>query len=228
MKKGIAIMVLAVAAVGVYAQGRFAWVVAASDDKDRILPGINPAAVTGTIITAGSSTVFPLSEAIAEQFKKDGFRGQITVDSIGTGAGFERFTNAGETDIANASSRIRSSHIEAAARLTPPRVPIEFRVGTDAVAVVVSRRNRFVENLTMAELQRIFSTAVFWSDVRPEWPRREIRKFSPGTDSGTFEYFVDHVFRRDRKPILETRNLQLSENDDVLARGIAGDQFAIG
>jgi len=228
MKKRIASIALAVVAVGAYAQGMFTWIDKVSDDKDKILPGVNPAAVTGTIVTAGSSTVFPLSEAVAEQFKKDGFAGQITIDSIGSGAGFDRFTKSGETDISNASAKIKASHIEAAAKLSPPRVPIELRVGTDAIAVCVSTKNKFAKDVTMAELAKIFSTAVYWSDVRADWPKKEIKKFSPGTDSGTFEYFVEHVFKKDRKPLLEGKNLQLSEDDNILVRGIGGDQYAIG
>ena len=184
--------------------------------------------MSGDIITAGSSTVFPLSEAIAEQFKKDGFAGQITIDSIGSGAGFERFTKTGETDISNASAKIKPSNIEAAAKLSPPRVPIEFRVGTDALAVCVSTKNKFAKDVTMAELAKIFSTAENWSDVRADWPKKPIKKFTPGTDSGTFDYFVEHVFKKDKKPLLEGRNLQLSEDDNILVRGIAGDQYAIG
>jgi phosphate binding protein len=184
--------------------------------------------VTGRIVTAGSSTVYPLSEAVAEQFVKEGFGGQITIDSIGSGAGFDRFTKTGETDISNASAKIKQSNIEAAAKLNPPRLPIEFRIGTDALAVVVSSTNGFVKNLTIAELGAIFSTAQYWSDVRKEWPRQEIKRFSPGTDSGTFDYFVEHVFKKDKKPILSARNLQLSEDDNVLVQGILTDQFAIG
>ncbi len=92
-----------------------------------------PDAVTGDIITAGSSTVFPLSERMAELFQQEGYTGNITVDSIGTGAGFERFCKTGETDISNASRAIKDSEVELCAALATPRDPIEFRVGTDAL-----------------------------------------------------------------------------------------------
>lgn len=223
----IALTFVAVAATS-FAQGKFAWVDSVSDDKDKILPGVNPALVTGSIVSAGSSTVFPLSEAIAERFRKDGFKGQITIDSIGTGGGFERFAKTGETDIANASRAINASEKASAAKLTPPRTPLELRVGTDALAVVVSSRNSFATNVTLAELAKLFSTAIFWSDVRAEWPKKEIRRFSPGTDSGTFDYFVEHVFKKDRKPLLSAKNLQLSEDDNVLVQGVEGDEGAIG
>lgn len=228
MKKLVLATMITLAATAAFAQGKFTWVDSMTDDKDKILPGVNPALVTGTIITAGSSTVFPLSEAIAERFGKDGYKGQITIDSIGTGGGFERFAKTGETDIANASRAINAKETAQAAALTPPRKPLELRVGTDALAVVVSSKNSFVTSITLEELAKIFSTATYWSDVRAEWPKKEIKRFSPGTDSGTFDYFVEHVYKKDRKPILGAKNLQLSEDDNVLVQGVEGDEGAIG
>lgn len=228
MKKALLAILILFASLSLGAQAKYSWLDSVSDDADGILPGINPMKVTGRIVTAGSSTVYPLSEAVAEQFVKEGFTGQITIDSIGSGAGFDRFTKTGETDISNASAKIKQSNIDAAAKLNPPRSPIEFRIGTDALAVVVSSSNNFVKNLTIAELATIFSTAQYWSDVRKEWPKQEIKRFSPGTDSGTFDYFVEHVFKKDKKPILSAKNLQLSEDDNVLVQGIVTDQYAIG
>ncbi len=190
------------------------------------LPGINPLKVTGNIITAGSSTVFPLSERIAERFKEEGYKGTITIDSIGSGAGFERFTVAGETDIANASRGIKASEIEAAGKIG--RTPIEFRVGTDALAVTVSKSNTFLKNATKAELAKIFSTAKTWSDVNPSWPNEQIRRFIPGTDSGTFDYFVEAIFKSNAEPILSATNLQMSEDDNILVQGIEGSPYAVG
>ncbi|MBI5950053.1 MAG: substrate-binding domain-containing protein, partial [Chloroflexi bacterium] len=105
-----------------------------------------PDAVEGDVVTAGSSTVFPLSERMAELFQQEGFAGNVTVDSIGSGAGFERFCVAGETDIANASRAIKDSEVESCAAIG--REPIEFRVGTDALAVVMSTENDFVTSLS--------------------------------------------------------------------------------
>lgn len=228
MKKLVLATMITLAAAAAFAQGKFAWVDSMTDDKDKILPGVNPALVSGAIITAGSSTVFPLSEAIAERFAKDGYKGQIAIDSIGTGGGFERFAKTGETDIANASRAITAKEITQAAALSPPRTPLELRVGTDALAVVVSAKNSFATSVTQAELAKLFSSATYWSDVRAEWPRREIKRFSPGTDSGTFDYFVEHLFKKDRKPLLGAKNLQLSEDDNVLVQGVEGDEGAIG
>ncbi|HON88793.1 MAG TPA: PstS family phosphate ABC transporter substrate-binding protein [Spirochaetia bacterium] len=225
-KRTILVLFSIIALTLLFAQAKFAFITAKSDDKDKMLPGIDPSKVTGTIVTAGSSTVYPLSEAIASMFKKDGFTGLITIDSIGSGAGFDRFCKTGETDISNASVQIKQSQIDAARAIG--RNPIEFRVGTDALAVVVSKKNTFIANATVQELAKIFSTAEKWSDVNPKWPAQPIKRFIPGTDSGTFSYFVEHVFNKKADPLLAAKNLQLSEDDNVLVRGIENDPYAIG
>jgi phosphate transport system substrate-binding protein len=198
-----------------------------------VLPEVNPLEVTGDIITAGSSTVYPLSERMAERFKDEGYQGNITIDSIGTGAGFERFCKSGETDISNASRPIKASEVESC--LAIGREPLEFRVGTDALAVVVSSENTFLTDITLAELAKVFSDEVQkWSDVNPAWPNEDIRRFSPGTDSGTFDYFVEAVMDaayekgKGKEHILKAANLQLSEDDNVLVQGVEGSPYAIG
>ena len=178
----------------------------------------------GEIIIAGSSTVFPLSERMAELWADAGGVAP-SIASIGSGAGFERFCVAGETDISNASRAIKDSERESCAEIG--RDPIEFRVGTDALAVTVSAANDFVSDITLEELAQIFSSAETWSDVRAEWPDEAIRRFIPGTDSGTFDYFVEAVFDKDEAPILGA-NPQLSEDDNVLVKGITGSPHAIG
>jgi phosphate transport system substrate-binding protein len=150
----------------------------------------------------------------------------MTIDSIGSGAGFERFCVQGETDIANASRAIKDSEVESCQ--TIGRDPIEFRVGTDALAVVVSQENDFISNATFDELAQIFSTAETWADVNPAWPNEPIQRFIPGTDSGTFDYFVEAVFDEDEAPILNAANTQLSEDDNVLVQGVIGSPYAIG
>lgn len=196
------------------------------------LPDVDPLEVTGDIITAGSSTVYPLTEAIAERFQDEGYSGNITIDSIGSGAGLERFCKAGETDIANASRRIRDSEIENCRAIG--REPIEFRVGTDALAVVVHPDNDWVSDVTLEQVALLFSDeATNWSDVDPSWPDTPILRFSPGTDSGTFDYFVEAVMEpafegRGEEAILNASNLQLSEDDNILVQGVEGDVNAIG
>jgi phosphate transport system substrate-binding protein len=205
------------------------------------LPELDPSTMEGNIITAGSSTVFPLTQRMAEKIKDEGYTGNITVDSVGTGAGFERFCKAGETDIANASRAIKKEEIANCAALSPARTPIEFRVGTDALAVVVSSANTFADNLTKAQLADIFSgKAATWDAVNPAWPKEKIQIFSPGTDSGTFDYFVEAVMDpayvkdatadkgKGKEAILNAPGIQLSENDNVLAQGVEGSPNAIG
>ncbi len=192
---------------------------------DHGLPDVDPLDYTeGDIITAGSSTVFPLSERMAELWTDAGGVAP-SIASIGSGAGFERFCVQGETDISNASRAIKDSEVESCTAIG--RNPIEFRVGTDALAVTVSAHNDFISDVTMEELVQIFSTAETWADVRPEWSSEAIQRFIPGTDSGTFDYFVEAVFDEDEEPVLRA-NPQLSEDDNVLVQGITGSPYAIG
>jgi phosphate transport system substrate-binding protein len=198
-----------------------------------------PEAVTGDIITAGSSTVFPLSERIKQRFEEEGFTGNLTIDSIGSGAGYSRFCVDGDIAIANASRGIKDSEVASCQAIG--RDPIEFRVGTDALSVVVSKENTFITGATSAELALIFSTAEKWSDVRPDWPSEPILRFIPGTDSGTFDYFVEAIMApanpgedgkasmdKGEAAILAADNLQLSEDDNVLVQGVEGSPYAIG
>ena len=185
------------------------------------LDPVDPLSVSGEIAVAGSSTVFPLAEAMAARFEDEGYSGLITIDSIGSGAGFERFCVAGESDISNASRPIKDAEVESCRSIG--RVPIEFRVGTDALAVTVSPGNTFAADLTIEELGVLFSTATTWADVRAEFPANPIQRFIPGTDSGTFDYFVEEVFDEEEGPILAAGNTQLSEDDNVLVQGISGD-----
>lgn len=185
------------------------------------LAPVDPLAVAGDIVTAGSSTVFPLAEVMVDRFEDEGYAGTITIDSIGSGAGFERFCVAGESDVSNASRPIKSSEVEQCQAIG--REPIEFRIGTDALAVTISPSNTFATDLTFDELAVLFSTAETWQDVRAEFPPNPIQRFIPGTDSGTFDYFVEEVFDEDEAPILAADNTQLSEDDNVLVQGITGD-----
>jgi phosphate transport system substrate-binding protein len=187
---------------------------------------LNPLMQEGDVVSAGSSTVFPLASKMAERLGDEGFAGTITIDSIGSGAGFERFCEAGETDVSNASRPIKDGEVDACAAIG--RTPIEFRVGTDALSVVVSAENNFVTELSMEELALVFSTAELWSDVNPEWPAEEILRYAPGTDSGTFDFFVEEVFDKDKAPILNSSGTEFSEDDNTLVQGVLGSPYAIG
>lgn len=190
------------------------------------LPEVNPLELSGDIIIAGSSTVYPLTEAMVERFQNEGFAGNITIDSIGSGAGFERFCVAGETDISNASRPINEGEVESCQAIG--REPLEIRVGTDALAIVVHPDNDWATNVTLEELAQLFSTAETWADVNPAWPAEPVQRFSPGTDSGTFDYFVEAVLDENEEPILSASNLQLSEDDNILVQGVEGSPYGIG
>jgi len=199
-----------------------------------------PDAVSGDIISAGSSTVFPLSERMAELFQQEGYTGNITVDSIGSGAGYERFCVAGETDIANASRAIKDSEVEACAAIG--RTPIEFRLGTDALTVVVSAENDFVTALSKEQLGKIFTAQVTkWNEVDPAYPAETILVYGPGADSGTFDYFNEVIVAplyknadgkadtaAGKAALLGAAGAQFSEDDNVLVQGVEGSKYAIG
>lgn len=195
------------------------------------LPEVDPGEVTGDIITAGSSTVFPLSQRMAEVFKDEGYTGNITIDSVGSGAGIERFCVAAETDIANSSRAMKDE--ERTQCQEKGREVVEFRVGTDALTVVVSNQNDFLTELSLAQLADIYSGKTKnWSDVDASYPNEPIQLFSPGTDSGTFDYFVETVFEdleeEQRTAAILGANPQLSEDDNVLVQGVEGSPYAIG
>jgi phosphate transport system substrate-binding protein len=200
-----------------------------------------PDAVTGDIITAGSSTVFPLSERMAELFQQEGYTGNLTVDSIGSGAGFERFCKTGETDVANASRKIKDAELANCQALATPRTPIAFRVGTDALTVVISAENNFVTALTKEQLGKIFTAQYTkWNEVDPSFPAETILVYGPGADSGTFDYFnevaVAPLYLKDGKAdvaagkaaLLGAAGAQFSEDDNVLVQGVEGSKYAIG
>lgn len=189
------------------------------------LPMVDPMAVTGDIVIAGSSTVYPLAERMVERFVDEGYPGEISISSIGSGAGFERFCVAGEIDVSNASRPIKDEEVASCNDIG--REPVELRVGTDALAVVVSKDNDFLTDLSIAELALAYSTAETWADINPDFPAEPIQRFSPGTDSGTFDYFVEAVFDKDVGPILAAGDLQLSEDDNVLVQGVLGSPYAI-
>jgi phosphate transport system substrate-binding protein len=200
------------------------------------LPEVVPADLKGDVYAAGSSTVYPLAEAIAENFKADGYSGQIKIDSIGSGGGFERFCKTGETDISNASRGIKDAEVENCKAIN--RTPVAFKVGLDAIAIVVNKDNDFLTDVTVDELGKIFtSDAEKWSDVNPDWPAEPIQRFVPGTDSGTFDFFVEFVLQKPRKIeklddakklALAAKNQQASEDDNVLVQGVEGSKYAIG
>jgi phosphate binding protein len=204
------------------------------------LPEVDVLALSGDIDIAGSSTVAPLTERLAEEFNAEGFLGTIAVESIGTGGGFSRFCEGDEVDIVDASRPAQQDEIDACAAVG--RTLVEFRVGTDALTVVVSASNTFVENLSLAQLSGIFGGRFrTWDQVDPSFPAEPIRIFSPGLDSGTFDFFLEQTLQQDASVggfglaaeaavalASQVPGITLSEDDFVLVEGVQADPYAIG
>jgi phosphate transport system substrate-binding protein len=191
------------------------------------LPIIDPLDVDPSVDIgiAGSSTVFPLSTAVLSQWIDEGGP-QYTIDSIGSGGGLERFCVEGASDIANASRQIADDEVEACTETwgTPP---IEVRVGSDALSLVISPGNTFAQELTLEEIATAFSltdAGATWADVNPDFPAHPIQLFSPGADSGTFDYFNEVVFEEaDPPPILSSIAEIVGEDDNLTVVGVAED-----
>jgi phosphate transport system substrate-binding protein len=192
------------------------------------LPEVDPLSVEGDILVAGSSTVLPVSERMASLFTDAGFAGNLSVEGGGTGAGFEKFCVNAETDIADASRGIRDAEAEAC--VTSGRPAVGFQVGTDALAIAVSIENTFLESINIETLAQIFAGNVStWDQVNPNFPAETIQLFSPGSDSGTFDYFVEAVMGDlGEEALLGAAGIQLSEDDNVLVTGVESSPFAIG
>ncbi len=189
--------------------------------------GVNPSDVSGEIVAAGSSTVAPVTARMFEMFTRMGFGGAVRNDVLGTGAGFEHFCEDLDADIANASRAINAT--ELAACRANGREPIELVIGIDALAVVVSASNTFARDLSRDELAAIYSGgAASWDELDANYPRSPVFPYSPGTDSGTFDYFVEAIFDRSPRAILRAPGVQFSESDTVLVTYIEANNFAIG
>ena len=189
----------------------------------------NPEApgLAGDILVDGSSTVYPITEAMAEEFGLEHRNVRVTVGISGTGGGFKKFC-AGETDISDASRPIKASEV---AQCQENGVEfIELPVAYDGLAVMVNPENDWAQCMTPEELKTIWEpaaqgTITRWSQVRDGWPDEELRLFGPGTDSGTFDYFTDAIVGEEGA---SRGDFQASEDDNVLVQGIAGDRYALG
>jgi len=182
--------------------------------------------LSGSIQVDGSSTVFPITEAVAEEFMTEtGGRVRVSVGMSGTGGGFKRFC-AGETDISNASRPIKESEVEQCRAAGVE--PVELPVATDGLAVLVNPANDFVQCLTVDELKKIWqpgSTVKSWSEVRAGFPNRPLKLYGPGTNSGTFDYFTEAVMGKEDA---SRADYTASEDDNVLVQGVSGDPNALG
>lgn len=188
-------------------------------------PAAEASKLTGEIRIDGSSTVFPITEAVAEEFTKSNTDVKVPVGIAGTGGGFKKWI-AKETDINDASRKIKDQ--EAADAKAAGIDYTEFKIGYDGLSILVNPQNTWVDTLTLDELKKIWapdSTVKTWKDVRPEWPAEPIKLYAPGTDSGTFDYFTETVNGEAGKI---RQDFTASEDDNVLVQGIAGDKDALG
>lgn len=185
------------------------------------------AALSGEVKMDGSSTVFPISEAVAYEFGKTQPKVKVSVGTSGTGGGFKKFGN-GETDIANASRPIKDSEIELCQKNGVEY--IELPIAYDGLAIVVNPKNTWAADITVEELKTIWAPEsqgkiMKWNQIRPTWPDKEIHLFGPGVDSGTFDYFTEAICG---KKAASRGDYTSSEDDNVLVEGVARDDYALG
>lgn len=180
----------------------------------------------GVIAVDGSSTVFPITEAVAEEFHARG-GGHVTVGISGTGGGFQKFCK-GDVVLSGASRPIgpHEAQLCAASGIEFVELPVAY----DGIAVVVHPHNDWVDHLSVEELAKIWrpeaqGVVMRWSDVRPDWPDQELRLFGPGVDSGTYDYFTAAVVGHEH---MSRGDFSASENDNVLVRGIASEPYGLG
>ena len=215
-------------ALGLAAAGLAAFAIACSDDASEPEPGGTPVArLSGSVLIDGSSTVFPITEAVAEEFNKVERNVRVTVGISGTGGGFQKFCN-GETAIQDASRQITASEIAACSAKGVEY--IELPVAYDGLAVVVNPQNTWATCMTVAELKKLWEpaaqgTITKWNQIRPEWPNETIKLYGAGTDSGTFDYFTEVI---NGKSKASRGDYGASEDDNVTVQGVSGDRYALG
>lgn len=191
--------------------------------------GASPAAAeaTATVKVDGSSTVFPISEAMAEEFMKVNTSTKVIVGSSGTGGGFKKFC-AGETDISNASRPIKTEEIELCKKGNVEYV--ELPISFDGLSVVVNPKNDFATCLSVDQLKKMWEPAAegkvkSWKDVDPKFPDKPMTLYGPGTDSGTYDYFTKAITGEEGK---SRGDYTPSEDDNVIVQGVSGDEGSLG
>jgi phosphate transport system substrate-binding protein len=187
--------------------------------------GGEASSLSGSIEIDGSSTVFPISEAVAEEFGRKNNGVNVRVGQSGTGGGFEKFC-AGDIDIADASRPIDEDEKNACSSEGIDFV--ELKIAIDGLSVVVNHDNDFAECLTTDELRSIWepeSSVKTWQDVKSDWPAETIKLYGPGADSGTFDYFTEEIVGEKGA---SRSDYQQSEDDNVLVQGVEGDKYALG
>ncbi len=183
--------------------------------------------LTGDIRIDGSSTVYPITEAVAEEFRIEQPDVNVTIGVSGTGGGFKKF-GRNETQISNASRPIKDSEIKICEENNIHY--LELMVAYDGLAVIINPSNDWVDNITVEELKKIWEPAaqgvvMKWNQIRPEWPDQEIHLFGPGVASGTFDYFTEAIVGESGS---SRGDFTASEDDNVLVQGVAGDKYGLG
>ena len=183
--------------------------------------------LSGTVQIDGSSTVYPITEAVAEEFRQEAPNVKVTVGVSGTGGGMKKFSR-GEIDIADASRTINAQE-DSMAR-SNNIAHLELPVAYDGLTVVVHPENDFVKDITVAELKKIWEPGAQgkitrWNQIRPEWPDREFRLYGPGVESGTYDYFTEAVVGKSHS---SRGDYTASEDDNVLVQGVSTDPNALG
>lgn len=179
----------------------------------------------GSIHVDGSSTVYPITEAVVEEFQALHPDVRVAVGVSGTGGGLKKFC-AGEAEIADASRAMKSSELERCRAIGVE--PREFRIAKDGLSVVANPANEFADCLTVEELKRIWepgSTIGSWSEIRPAWPSLRLSLYGPGIDSGSFDYFTRVIVGEEDA---SRADYAASEDDNVLVHGVSGERGALG
>ncbi len=190
-------------------------------------PAESASALAGNVRIHGSSTVFPVSQAVAEEFSEVAPRVKVSVGSAGTSGGMKKFV-AGEIDICDASRKMKETELEQC--IAANIEFIELTVAVDGLSVVVNPKNDWVDCLTVGQLKTIWRpesglTVMKWSDINPDWPEEPLKLYGPGTDSGTFDYFTKAINGEER---VSRADYTASENDNQLVRGVASDKGGLG
>jgi phosphate transport system substrate-binding protein len=186
-----------------------------------------PAAGPATVRADGSSTVFPITEAVAEEFQKANTAVRVTVGISGTGGGFKKFC-AGETDVSNASRPIKPTEVELCKKNGIEYV--ELPVAYDGLAILINPKNSWAKEITTAELKKLWEPeaqgkVMRWKDIRADWPAKEIHLYGAGVDSGTYDYFTEAIVQKEHS---SRGDYTSSEDDNVIVQGVAKDELALG
>lgn len=183
------------------------------------------AKLSGEVVVDGSSTVAPVTQAVAEEFAKENSEVNVSVGISGTGGGFKKFVK-GEIDISDASRPIKPEEAEEAKKNGIEY--LELKVGLDGLTVVTNKENTWAKDVSVEDLKKIWtdgSTVKTWKDVNPAWPAEPIKLYGPDQDSGTYDYFIEEIIGKEGKI---RKDYSPSSDDNQLVQGVEGDKGSLG